>query len=61
MALSEAVEMAVNMTDIEDTLLVVSADHSHVFTMGGYTSRGVNILGQCQICNVQAVANVTSN
>ncbi|CAF1108972.1 unnamed protein product [Rotaria sordida] len=30
---------------LDDTLLVVTADHSHVFTMGAYSSRGSNILG----------------
>ncbi|CAF2766022.1 unnamed protein product [Rotaria sp. Silwood2] len=29
----------------DDTLLVVTADHSHVFTFGAYSSRGSNILG----------------
>jgi alkaline phosphatase len=30
---------------LDDTLLVVTADHSHVFTIGAYSSRGSNILG----------------
>ncbi len=30
---------------LDDTLLVVTADHSHVFTFGAYSSRGSNILG----------------
>ncbi len=30
---------------IDDTLIVVTADHSHVFTFGAYSSRGSNILG----------------
>ena len=30
---------------LDDTLLVVTADHSHVFTMGAYSARGSNILG----------------
>ncbi|XP_045154874.1 alkaline phosphatase, tissue-nonspecific isozyme [Echinops telfairi] len=50
-ALHEAVEMdqaiglAGTMTSLEDTLTVVTADHSHVFTFGGYTPRGNSIFG----------------
>lgn len=31
----EAVAEAVHLTDEEETLIVVTADHSHVFTIGG--------------------------
>ncbi|ELU18168.1 hypothetical protein CAPTEDRAFT_34391, partial [Capitella teleta] len=34
-ALEEAVAKADQMTSIEDTLMVVTADHSHVFSIGG--------------------------
>lgn len=30
---------------LDETLLVVTADHSHMFTFGAYSSRGSNILG----------------
>lgn len=43
--LSNAVRRAVEMTDPKDTLIIVTADHSHVFTMGGYPHRGNDILG----------------
>ena len=45
-ALSEAVALAVEQTSPEDTLIVVTADHSHVFTIAGYPRRGNPILGK---------------
>lgn len=43
--LSEAVAKAVEMTNPEDTLILVTADHSHVFTIAGYPGIGNPILG----------------
>nr|CAB3221345.1 CiAP endoderm-specific alkaline phosphatase precursor [Phallusia mammillata] len=45
LAFDDAVAQALKMTSQTDTLLIVTADHSHVFTMGGYSERGNPILG----------------
>ncbi len=41
-ALDAAVAVALEMTSDQDTLAIVTADHSHVMTMSGYPQRGNN-------------------
>ncbi|XP_032924937.1 intestinal-type alkaline phosphatase-like isoform X2 [Catharus ustulatus] len=40
-----AIERAGSLTSEDETLTVVTADHSHVFSFGGYTLRGSSIFG----------------
>ena len=43
---ANAVKAAVANTNPEETLILVTADHSHVFTIAGYPKRGNPILGK---------------
>lgn len=42
---ARAIQYAIDNTDPEETMILVTADHSHVFTIAGYPQRGNPILG----------------
>ncbi|XP_026681224.1 alkaline phosphatase-like [Diaphorina citri] len=41
-----------DMVDLDETLIVVTADHSHTMTINGYPTRGNDILGLAGISDV---------
>nr|XP_055051500.1 alkaline phosphatase, tissue-nonspecific isozyme isoform X1 [Misgurnus anguillicaudatus] len=48
-ALDNAVARALELTNENDTLTIVTADHSHSFNFNGYPFRGNNILGKSPV------------
>ena len=41
----KAIEAALSMTNRQDTLIIVTADHAHTMSISGYPERGNDLLG----------------
>ncbi|XP_077541225.1 alkaline phosphatase, tissue-nonspecific isozyme-like [Haemaphysalis longicornis] len=58
-AMSDAIEAALKLIDYRETLFLVTADHSHGFTMNGYPPRGHPILGEAGVSNIDGLPYTT--
>jgi len=58
-ALDASVAAAIDMTSDQDTLTIVTADHSHVMTISGYPQRGNPILGFSGISDIDDLPYTT--
>ncbi len=54
-AFNDAIRKAIEMTNAEDTLIIVTADHEHAITFNGYCGRGTAITGLCMKINEAGV------
>lgn len=52
---SRAIDIAKQMTSSENTLIVVSSDHSHVFTYNGYPERGNDIFNMLEVSDIDGL------
>ena len=55
-AFDDAIKQGIQLTDEEDTLIVVTADHSHTMSFGGYNFRGGDILGEDKIFSMNSLS-----
>jgi alkaline phosphatase len=60
-ALDEAIGAAVQMVDLRDTLIIVSADHSHVFNISGYPMRPLGELPYPILSHSPGYANTAAH
>ena len=58
LAFADAVTVAMELTDPNETLLLVTADHSHTLTIAGYSARGNPILGFATGADGEAMSDI---
>ncbi|PTE20769.1 alkaline phosphatase [Cereibacter changlensis JA139] len=54
-AFADAIQKAMEMTNPEETLIIVTADHEHAIAFNGYCGRGTSITGLCMAVNEEGI------
>jgi alkaline phosphatase len=55
---SRAIQTAIDMVDLNETLILVTADHSHTMTIAGYPHRGNSIMGNVRENDMDGIPKV---
>ncbi|KAJ6216727.1 hypothetical protein RDWZM_007884 [Blomia tropicalis] len=59
LAFNDAIEHTLNMVNLNETFVVVTADHSHGFTLNGYAKREESVFGHAQEVDADGVPYTT--
>ena len=57
--MDDALDTALGLVSTDETLIIVTSDHTHTMKFGGYSARGTPILGE--VINIRIKKNTKNN